>query len=223
MKIISKFKDYYDFSCTYIDNSIVYERTLNDYTRVIKKEEFYTSDMIIGDNKTISDLNDLFAKNILLFRGIDFLSCSFIIIGDFIKPYISYTKDNKVIAIDNLYSVLELLPEHKYLHKHVKNFMDLNYMELLKKIRKISSAPIVSYSPYSDPWDTADNIKMKRGSNFNSNLKSLGIHKLIEGPIVIQELEMFLRKEDSSDIVLSNNNKITNAGFDLKNSFRNKK
>jgi hypothetical protein len=199
MKIISKFQDYYDFSCGYFDNSTCYPRevfAVQDKNILAKLESIvpkysYRIDDEIKHHAGIVILNNIMYPFVrVLIKG-NLSSISYEPIGNRYFDRIFKFKGS-VFEIDAPVAIYD--PYGVSLPKGIKpinfngSFYDCNYG--FEK-RFIHNAPL---KPYKFPLD---------------------------GRIVLQEIETFLNKHKEEMIpqVLSDNDIRDAKGFD-KNSFR---
>lgn len=240
MKIISKFSDFYDSSQFYCGENIVYERNMN--LRTIEKTNFGSE--IIKDSEQVNELYKLYKKRISKMGynsnyNLDYKSNNrliiehcLVIIGEKIIPYISLTNENQKNEnikffnyddfknyTDQIENILSFISFAKY-----EGLFKENYIDFYKDIRNITNEPIISFDGYKDSYDVPSIIRMHTFATLNPNLKKLGLSKIIESNIVIQEIELFINKLNNieKEIKFENKLKIQNAGFD-EFSFKHKK
>jgi len=227
MRVISNIKDFYDFVCYVPNDPIVFERTLNNYHRVIKKEKIKydkfifknTYDRVEYDKETLDKLNKVFA-----YYGLH-REKSIIIIGEKLIPFLTFTKEK---GYDFIYSVEEYIEKYGDKNsieiKDIKNFFERfkENINLYNDIRKVCDSPVITYSRnYQSDYSVSENEFIKSGANFDSILKNFKLQKYMNAYIVAQEISLFLNKNNNKElsIELGNDYKIKAAGFD-NNSFK---
>jgi hypothetical protein len=235
MRVISKIKDYYDYTCYTPNDTIVYERNLNGYKRIIEKKKVsfnknkysYKEDKYIYDKETLDNLNKVFRKYLKRNQSI-------IVIGDLVIPFIHKSEgdfQNKKDFFFYSYEEYELFIKDKKDKLNInlteiKYFMEQkDFSDILKEIRKISLSPVITYcSSYSNLYSTANNAVLRSGTNIDSILKEFKLQDYLPGNIVSQEISMFLNrlKCNEKNIEFSDKDKIKAAGFN-KESFRRNK
>lgn len=233
MKIQSKFQDYYDAYQYNLGEDVFYNRNMN--LRVLENE-------IIKEPSYLEECNDIFRKYLpnksentdwKSKRTHSELLFNIVFIGDKIVPYctIYYGKFSDYLIENNVeyQNIFFLEDAHNIsemsVYRRIRNFenhLSKDYTSLFNKIREITKEPIVSFSSYNNYSGVSDLIRMKRGTTLNPSLKELGFSKIIEPHVIIQELELYIKKYNNveKEVQFSNELKIQNAGFD-KNSFRN--
>lgn len=231
MKIQSKFQDYYDSYQYNLGEDVFYNRNIN--LRVLENN-------IIKEPDYLKSCNYIFKKYLpnrtedINWKTNDIISemyFNIIFIGDKIIPYCTlYFGDyyhyiiGKNIKYINIFDIEDVIKTSEMTHYNIrmlKNHLSANYSTLFDKIREITTEPIISFSSYNNCSSCSNLIKMNRGTTLNPSLKELGLNKIIEPHIIIQELELFIKKHRNieKEVQFSNELKIQNAGFD-KNSFR---
>jgi hypothetical protein len=235
MKILTNFQDYYD-GCAlgmcgekdlvlerYRDNKYINEQSEEGKLRKEIKKVFQKYSY--GNERNIY-------KNQVMY--------SFVIVGDIIVPF--FTIRNYIISvgyksivaysIEELEEKINILNKDEYLRfelnkldkKWLNNFLTKNWDDLLKSLRVVTKEPLISYSLYKDNLDgsIAQKVMMESMLEINPILKKLELIKKLSPEQIIQELEMYLRKEKNQEkeVFFSNKEKIVQQGFDLKTSFR---
>lgn len=230
MKIISKFKDYYDSETYNLGEDVFYDRNMNLR---------YIENNIIKEGTEVKNCIEIFKKYLpryytpfKRYKTKDIkqeLYFNIVFIGDKIVPYCTlYFGDyynyiiGKNIEYINIFNNDIDNTLHTDIIRRSKNHLNTNYFTLFNKIREITKEPIVSFSSYNNYSNISNLIKMNNGVMLNPSLKELGFSKIIKPSEIIQELELFIKKYNNveKDIKFSNELKILNAGFDSK-SFRN--
>jgi hypothetical protein len=207
MKILSNFKDYYDYSCSFHDDHMVYKRNLNGYQYRSSKNN---GQILIFNKGLITKLNSIFKQFSFDIKKPE-LRASWIIIGEKIIPFI--TEKNKGHIFHYEYQSLDGKIKSFY-KAQVKEHFSKSHLDLYNKIRAVSDIPIITYSSFEDN----SSLRMLPGTNLNAKLKDLGLSKVLDGRVVLQEIELFLGVKNNV-VEIDNNSKIKAAGFD-KNSFR---
>ncbi len=230
MKIISDFKDYYDYlSHQYgVDESIVFNRKPipnNDYTKSLIKE---TLDVVIEykytlDNKLYSVGGDKSSRyRWLSVNGILFLTYQEKI--DYIYyPFKLFTQEQ----YDHFF------PKEKYqFHKKITNYEQLvgnkGFVEKLTKIHVKLNTPVFwfDYSGFGELLFVGDSNTSKFKAPM---LSEIGLASVYPADKLFQDISYFIGNvmKESPDIKppveIHDKDKITGHGFDLKQSFRHRK
>ena len=237
MKIISKFKDFYDYKVAKygMDEKLV-------YTRVTKN--FRNSPRLFSINKTQPDYNNkiLFVgdKIVLIFKTEEKLYTQFDL-EDIellkaknsnvrVKNFSYYMKDSEITFLDgntifvnsfiniDLYDLLKMNRKtfYNFFIKNKKDFFDID------EENNFFNEPIVLIEFLENVTDH-DNRRSTSvyKKTYNPNLSQMGIY--IDEDFIWQSLVEFLsnkRSEKEISPEVSNENKILSKGFDLKTSFR---
>jgi len=237
MKIISKFKDFYDYKVAKygVDEKLI-------YTRVTKN--FRNSPRIFSINKTQPDYNNkiLFVgdKIVLIFKTEEKLYTQFDL-KDIellkaknsnvrVKNFSYYMKDFEITFLDgntifvnsfiniDLYDLLKMNRRtfYNFFIKNKKDFFDMD------EENNFFNEPIVLIEFLENVTDH-DNRRstLVYKKTYNPNLSQLGIY--FDEDFIWQSLVEFLsnkRSEKEISPEVSNENKILSKGFDLKTSFR---
>ena len=237
MKIISKFKDFYDYKVAKygVDEKLVYNRVTKN---------FRNSPRLFSINKTQPDYNNkiLFVgdKIVLIFKTEEKLYTQFDL-EDIellkaknsnvrVKNFSYYMKDSEITFLDgntifvnsfidiDLYDLLKMNRRtfYNFFIKNKKDFFDMD------EENNFFNEPIVLIEFLENVTDH-DNRRSTSvyKKTYNLNLSQMGIY--IDEDFVWQSLVEFLsnkRSEKEISPEVSNENKILSKGFDLKTSFR---
>ena len=237
MKIISKFKDFYDYKVVKygVDEKLV-------YTRVTKN--FRNSPRLFSINKTQPDYNNkiLFVgdKIVLIFKTEEKLYTQFDL-EDIellkaknsnvrVKNFSYYMKDSEITFLDgntifvnsfiniDLYDLLKMNRKtfYNFFIKNKKDFFDID------EENNFFNEPIVliEFLENVTDHDNRRSISVYK-KTYNPNLSQMGVY--IDEDFIWQNLVEFLsnkRSEKEISPEVSNENKILSKGFDLKTSFR---
>ena len=237
MKIISKFKDFYDYKVAKygVDEKLV-------YTRVTKN--FRNSPRLFSINKTQPDYNNkiLFVgdKIVLIFKTEEKLYTQFDL-EDIellkaknsnvrVKNFSYYMKDSEITFLDgntifvnsfiniDLYDLLKMNRKtfYNFFIKNKKDFFDID------EENNFFNEPIVliEFLENVTDHDNRRSISVYK-KTYNPNLSQMGVY--IDEDFIWQSLVEFLsnkRSEKEISPEVSNENKILSKGFDLKTSFR---
>ena len=237
MKIISKFKDFYDYKVAKygVDEKLVYNRVTKN---------FRNSPRLFSINKTQPDYNNkiLFVgdKIVLIFKTEEKLYTQFDL-EDIellkaknsnvrVKNFSYYMKDSEITFLDgntifvnsfiniDLYDLLKMNRKtfYNFFIKNKKDFFDID------EENNFFNEPIVLIEFLENVTDH-DNRRSTSvyKKTYNLNLSQMGIY--IDEDFVWQSLVEFLsnkRSEKEISPEVSNENKILSKGFDLKTSFR---
>jgi len=227
MKIISKFKDFYDYKVAKygVDEKLVYNRVTKN---------FRNSPRLFSINKTQPDYNNkiLFVgdKIVLIFKTEEKLYTQFDL-EDIellkaknsnvrVKNFSYYMKDSEITFLDgntifvnsfiniDLYDLLKMNRKtfYNFFIKNKKDFFDID------EENNFFNEPIVLIEFLENVTDH-DNRRSTSvyKKTYNPNLSQMGIY--IDEDFIWQSLVEFLSE-------VSNENKILSKGFDLKTSFR---
>ena len=237
MKIISKFKDFYDYKVAKygVDEKLVYNRVTKN---------FRNSPRLFSINKTQPDYNNkiLFVgdKIVLIFKTEEKLYTQFDL-EDIellkaknsnvrVKNFSYYMKDSEITFLDgntifvNSFINIDLYDLLKMNRKTFYNFFIKNEKDLLNidEEDNFLNEPIVLIEFLENVTDH-DNRRSTSvyKKTYNPNLSQMGIY--IDEDFIWQSLVEFLsnkRSEKEISPEVSNENKILSKGFDLKTSFR---
>ena len=229
MKIISKFKDFYDYKVEKygVDEKIIYNRITKIFTnfpRIFTKNEvqpdynnkiLFVGDKIVLVFKTMEKLYTQFD-----FENIELLKAKSSNVR--IKNFFYHMKDSELTFLDGNTIV-------------VNSIVDVDLYEMLQMSRKtfynffiknekdnFLNEPIVliEFLENVKDHDKRRNVSVYKRT-YNPNLKELGLY--FDEDFVWQSLVEFLsnkRSEKEISPEVSNENKILSKGFDLKTSFR---
>ena len=237
MKIISKFRDFYDYKVAKygVDEKLVYNRVTKN---------FRNSPRLFSINKTQPDYNNkiLFVgdKIVLIFKTEEKLYTQFDL-EDIellkaknsnvrVKNFSYYMKDSEITFLDgntifvnsfiniDLYDLLKMNRKtfYNFFIKNKKDFFDID------EENNFFNEPIVLIEFLENVTDH-DNRRSTSvyKKTYNPNLSKIGVY--IDEDFIWQSLVEFLsnkRSEKEISPEVSNENKILSKGFDLKTSFR---
>ena len=237
MKIISKFKDFYDYKVAKygVDEKIIYNRItkiFRNFPRMFTKNEvqpdynnkiLFVGDKIVLVFKTKEKLYTQFdLENIELLKAKSS--------NVRIKNFFYHIKDSELTFLDgntivvnsivdmDLYEMLQMSRKTFY------NFFIKNEKDLLNidEEDNFLNEPIVliEFLENVKDHDKRRNVSVYKRT-YNPNLKELGLY--FDEDFVWQSLVEFLSNKRSEREItpeVSNENKILSKGFDLKTSFR---
>lgn len=230
MKIISNFKDFYDYISTYygLDESIIYKRTSfnkKDFKEPVKMTDVFFDERI--NTVYFIEISDEQRK--LFSSSIKNQSVKYIIANGKKYGFIKYKNKWQYLTQD-LYDSIEVeSPKYTSIFTSEKRGIVSNgkRIELLDDISKRVNAPIfecfISNAVYSrDKWYLAvfEHIPV---------LKELGFEKIVDVQQFYQELEHYIANvlRDNPDtkppVLISDKDLIEAKGFDKKISFRKRK
>ena len=237
MKIISKFKDFYDYKVAKygMDEKIIYNRITKNYRNFPK---IFTKNEVQPDyNNKILFVGD---KIVLVFKTKEKLYTQFDL-EDIellkakssnvrIKNFFYHMKDSELTFLDgntiivnsvvdmDLYEVLQMNRKTFYnsFIKNEKDFFNIDEEAIF------FNEPIVliEFLESVKDYDKRRNVSVYKRT-YNPNLKELGLY--FDEDFIWQSLVEFLsnkRSEKEISPEVSNYNKILSKGFDLKTSFR---
>ena len=237
MKIISKFKDFYDYKVEKygVDEKIIYNRItkiFRHFPRIFTKNEvqpdynnkiLFVGDKIVLIFKTMEKLYTQFDL-----EDIELLKAKSSSVR--IKNFFYHMKDSELTFLDgntiivnsivdvDLYEVLQMSRKTFY------NFFIKNEKDLLNidEEDNFLNEPIVliEFLENVKDHDKRRNVSVYKRT-YNPNLKELGLY--FDEDFIWQSLVEFLsnkRSEKEISPEVSNENKILSKGFDLKTSFR---
>ena len=237
MKIISKFKDFYDYKVAKygVDEKLVYTRkTYCEYFESFVIDVYTASDDRISEE----NFNKNLKENFEYFKGINF---------------------HKILILGEKLIHLFFTENAVYTHFDIKNENDLrklNDFQYKKEITFKNEKKFSIFSKFGSDWDNLLSFNRKKlitydidkddiilnepmllieliGTSkssrylytykftYNPNLSQMGVY--IDADFVWQSLVEFLsnkRSEKEISPEVSNENKILSKGFDLKTSFR---
>lgn len=213
MKLLSKFKDYYDYLAhQYKDEKVVYDRTTIKNTKIPYK-----------DIKNIRDFprwRDDPKGGLSTFRYLVINGCYYLLVGNNQDPTDTYELLN--------------MDKHKHLEGHLfkrgwfwrQNVHDITYYigykdDALIELSKKVGHPVFIIKSIDNDYIEIDS-KIPKLTNYE-------IPAILSATQIYQELVYFLSNvlKDSPDmqppIKINDKLKIASHGFDLKESFRNRK
>lgn len=229
MKIISNFKDFYDYISTYygLDESVIYKRTSfvkKDFNENVKMVDI----LFDGRFSTVYFIEISDEQRKLFSSSIKGQLVRYIVANGRKYGFIKYENKWQYLT-QELYDRIEVeKPEHTSIFSPKKVIVNNgNRNELLDDISKRVNAPIFEC--------TISNAVYERGKCFLAVfehvpvLKELGFEKLVDVQQFYQELEHYISNvlRDNPDIkppvIISDKDLIESKGFDKKISFRKRK
>ena len=237
MKIISRFRDFYDYKVEKygVDEKIIYNRitkVLRNFPRIFTKNEvqpdYNNKSLFVGDKIVL-----IFKTKEKLYTQFDLEDIELLKTKSSnvrIKNFFYHMKDSELTFLDgntivvnsivdvDLYEMLQMSRKTFY------NFFIKNEKDLLNidEEDNFLNEPIVliEFLENVKDHDKRRNISVYKRT-YNPNLKELGLY--FDTDFIWQSLVEFLsnkRSEKEISPEVSNENKILSKGFDLKTSFR---
>ena len=218
MKIISKFKDFYDYKVAKygVDEKLIYNRkTSCDYYKM--RFQYLNLHKNVPEKVLVEDFDNILKEHIKFFDK---------------------TNHNKILIVGEKIVHLFFTENGVYTHFDIKNPKDIGgetiykywaYYDATKKITFNDGKKIEIHITFNELWNDffAYDRKIARYDNsvykftYNPNLSQIGVY--IDEDFIWQSLAEFLsnkRSEKEISPEVSNENKILSKGFDLKTSFR---
>ena len=239
MKIISKFKDFYDYKVTKygVDEKLIYNRkTCCDYYKI--RFQYLNLHKNVPEKVSVEDFDNILKEHIKFFNK---------------------TNHNKILIVGEKIVHLFFTEDGVYTHFDIKNENDLrklNDFQYKKEITFKDGKKFNIFSKFGNDWDNLLSFNRKKlitydidkddiilnepmllieliGKSkssrylyiykftYNPILSKLGVY--IDEDFIWQSLVEFLsnkRSEKEISPEVSNGNKILSKGFDLKTSFR---
>ena len=237
MKIISKFKDFYDYKVEKygVDEKIIYNRItkiFRHFPRIFTKNEvqpdynnkiLFVGDKIVLIFKTMEKLYTQFDL-----EDIELLKAKSSSVR--IKNFFYHMKDSELTFLDgntiivnsivdvDLYEVLQMSRKtfYNFFIKNEKDFFNIDEEAIFFNEPMV----LIEFLENVKDHDKRRNISVYKRT-YNPNLKELGLY--FDTDFIWQSLVEFLsnkRSEKEISPEVSNENKILSKGFDLKTSFR---
>ena len=237
MKIISKFKDFYDYKVEKygVDEKIIYNRItkiFRHFPRIFTKNEvqpdynnkiLFVGDKIVLIFKTMEKLYTQFDL-----EDIELLKAKSSSVR--IKNFFYHMKDSELTFLDgntiivnsivdvDLYEVLQMSRKtfYNFFIKNEKDFFNIDEEAIFFNEPMV----LIEFLENVKDHDKRRNISVYKRT-YNPNLKELGLY--FDEDFIWQSLVEFLsnkRSEKEISPEVSNENKILSKGFDLKTSFR---
>ena len=237
MKIISRFKDFYDYKVEKygIDEKIIYNRItkiFRNFPRIFTKNEvqpdYNNKILFVGDKIVL-----VFKTKEKLYTQFDLEDIELLKAKNSnvrVKNFSYYMKDSEITFLDgntifvnsfiniDLYDLLKMNRKtfYNFFIKNKKDFFDID------EENNFFNEPIVLIEFLENVTDH-DNRRSTSvyKKTYNPNLSQMGIY--IDEDFIWQSLVEFLsnkRSEKEISPEVSNENKILSKGFDLKTSFR---
>ena len=237
MKIISKFKDFYDYKVEKygVDEKIIYNRItkiFRHFPRIFTKNEvqpdynnkiLFVGDKIVLIFKTMEKLYTQFDL-----EDIELLKAKSSSVR--IKNFFYHMKDSELTFLDgntiivnsivdvDLYEVLQMSRKtfYNFFIKNEKDFFNIDEEAIFFNEPMV----LIEFLENVKDHDKRRNISVYKRT-YNPNLKELGLY--FDEDFIWQSLVEFLSNKRSEKEIfpeVSNDNKILSKGFDLKTSFR---
>ena len=237
MKIISKFKDFYDYKVAKygVDEKIIYNRItkiFRNFPRIFTKNEvqpdYNNKILFVGDKIVL-----IFKTKEKLYTQFDLEDIELLKAKNSnvrVKNFSYYMKDSEITFLDgntifvnsfiniDLYDLLKMSRKtfYNFFIKNKKDFFDID------EENNFFNEPIVLIEFLENVTDH-DNRRSTSvyKKTYNPNLSQMGVY--IDEDFIWQSLVEFLsnkRSEKEISPEVSNENKILSKGFDLKTSFR---
>ena len=214
MRIISTFADFYD-GCSYGcgDNTVVFERE-ND--RISK-----------DDKDTLSNIYRDYYGSYNSYDRTRIYYNSIVIIGEIIIPYIGHFSRNFInstITLDVLMSKEDIQNSFYLLNHHrprMIEHLNKNHIDFYNKVREVTKEPLIAFTYHSDSFTLPLKHRMDGLVHISPNLKRMGLSKVLEPHMIVQEIEMFINKLNSQEKIVqfTDKEKLVQNGFD-NNSFK---
>lgn len=227
MKIQSSFDDFYDYASYYLGEDTYYRReTNNRQLHTACGSSFYKDNPCLN----IDLLDKIFKKygirlddyHFRIKRDQIYNAPTILIIGEKIIPFFIHTIAT-YIAKNDAFTLQYAIADAHQLSKKEQTWLSNNFIDLYKALREICKEPIILFSSIKSIDSIHDRHKLRFGTTVNPQLKQIkGIQSLISAEQVIQELELYINKEDNTIHITSDDIKRDSAGFD-KHSFKHNK
>lgn len=230
MKIQSSFDDFYDYASYYLGEDTYYKREIND-----RQLENMCGNIFYKDNPSLNldELNKTFNKykiytyspytrNIKYICNETYNVKTILILGEKVIPFYIYTVAT-YIPEKGTHTMEYAAAKPHQLSKAEQTWLTSNFINLYNAIRSICKEPIILFSSIKSDDSVHDRHKLSFGTTINPQLKQIkGIQSLLQPEQVIQELELYLNKEQNIVHITDDKTKRDSAGFD-KHSFKHKK
>ena len=227
MKIQSSFNDFYDYAAYYLGEDTYYKRETNDrQLHTLYNNSFYKDNPYLN----IDLLNNIFEKYKVYTgdyhpgRKHDqiYNTPAILIVGEKVIPFFTHTIATYT-AKNNTFTLQYAIASMHQLSKKEQTWLTNNFTDLYNALREICKEPIVLFSSIESDDSIHDRHKLSFGTTINPQLKQIkGIQSLISAEQVIQELELYINKEQNIVHITDDNTKRDSAGFD-KHSFKHRK
>ena len=207
MKILSDFKDFYDYLQDYygIDNQLVFHRKRQSLLLNSKQE-------LIEDKISSFEIVQYAYKTFIDKKNFEHQY-------DYSGTLKEVTKKKRVLFFcGKIYEISSFIDGKNEKIVIEESFNLSKYDKILKQLeeKQIVSAVIYAKKINFETRDSFDLIQI------NPILSNLGFNLFLSEQDTYQNIEMYLRKLKNTEktISIDNKNKIIQAGFDLKTSFR---
>ena len=214
MRIISKYKDYYDFAISYgIDSTLIFDRSMSFF----EEHPF--------DKPRIEEYRDSVGNKVTLQPFV------VVVAGKIYRGKYLYGSDN--IFFYNLNQQKEYFDKHNIGKNYFWYSLKYEFFNgdqiSTKQLSWVKENNVIIGSTGSYlTKETASNLYINGnnyGNNFISNhssLKNLKFQQAIDGLDLFNEISMWISNLNQKEIItLNNEEKLVKAGFDKKISFRN--
>lgn len=213
MRILSKHKDYYDFSCTWINNELVYDRKVITMDKHEKFKKIIEYPRVNNQNSNARQWN--FGYVIIANKVYPFVETGVPIYKNY---YYKVEESEFFWEFNETLKNLWLTSENRYYTNSLKNFFQQKKeLEIEYPIGFTMQRCNFLVYKETDKVCNHDFLKFK----FNINLKRLKCP--LSAQFVTQEIEMFLNKQynPEKNIDMTDKELLLSKGFDDKTSFRN--
>ena len=227
MKIQSSFNDFYDYASYYLGEDTYYRRETNDrQLHTVCGSSFYKDNPCLN----IDLLDEVFKKygirigdyNPRIKRDQVYNTPAILIIGERIIPFFIHTIAT-YIAKNDAFTLQYAIANMHQLSKREQTWLTNNFTDLYNALREICKEPIVLFSSIESDDSIHNRHKLRFGTTINPQLKQIkGIQSLLQPEQLIQELELYLNKEQNIVHITDDKTKRDSAGFD-KHSFKHRK
>lgn len=230
MKIQSSFDDFYDYASYYLGEDTYYRRETNDrqlenicgsifykdnpslnldeLDKAFNKYRVYTQSLYIGSSRYVG--NEIYNTKTILILGEK-------VIPFYIHTIVTYTPEK------NTHNIEYAIAKPHQLSKAEQIWLTNNFIDLYNAIRSICKEPIILFSSIESDDSVHNRHKLRFGTTINPQLKQIkGIQSLLQLEQIIQELELYLNKEQNIVHITDDKTKRDSAGFD-KHSFKHRK
>ena len=229
MKVISKFKDYYDFVGKIYgeDDKVLYHRKSLDNS-TININEFNTHNFPLG---RYSVLKDFYTK---MQRGVGSLNhLKIVLVCGYVVLVTEYSYNNyRLMTEEELAEVIDTIRKSYFRRSDDYNFKVVEYVKDTIPILKSIGVPVVEVDRYfktfyNGPGLQSGNVNYEVYLNKNiPNLGELGISKYFAPEPMFQIIQEFITNtlrtnpDINPPVKISDKDRIVSHGFDLKTSFR---
>jgi len=219
MKIIDKHTDYYDYACSYIDRSIVWDRRNKEYLTSDTKSKL----LKYNNNSVSAASNPLYDAILTLYEH---LNVSTVIVGNNV---LFYKRHREFKVVDGVFvyrfmtldEILEFLDNHKriYYDNTLTHCLTREYdIEYIREIQYMFNTPVVRFN--TESFVSFNKISIE----LNSILHKISvIPTMLDASTAYQSIEAALidiNNPENNLIEVSNETKVANHGFNHKYAFK---